>query len=88
MKNMQSSVEVEETFVDGAIESLESLPAATNTHELDVSIVKEHCLMSYGSVVVVQDWRLLFCTYTYTYYLHRLFEGATDYCCIIFNRYY
>lgn len=38
MKNMQSSLEVEEKFVDGAIESLESLPTATNTHELDVSI--------------------------------------------------
>lgn len=39
MKNMQSSLEVEEKFVDGAIESLESLPTATATHELDVSIV-------------------------------------------------
>lgn len=37
MKNMQSSLEVEEKFVDGAIESLESLPTATATHELDVS---------------------------------------------------
>lgn len=40
MKNMQSSLEVEERFVDGAIESLESLPTATATHELDVSISK------------------------------------------------
>lgn len=40
MKNMQSSLEVEEKFVDGAIESLESLPTATATHELDVSIVE------------------------------------------------
>lgn len=38
MKNMQSSLEIEEKFVDGAIESLESLPTATATHELDVSI--------------------------------------------------
>lgn len=41
MKNMQNSLEVEEKFVDGAIESLESLPAATAAHELDVSIVVE-----------------------------------------------
>lgn len=38
MKNLQSSLEVEEKFVADAVESLESLPTATATHELDVSI--------------------------------------------------
>lgn len=54
MKNMQSSLEVEERFVDGAIESLESLPTATATHELDVSIgqLLEVVFLIIGQIVV------------------------------------
>lgn len=39
MKNLQSSLQVEESWVDGATEKLQAMPTATAAHVLDVSIV-------------------------------------------------
>lgn len=39
MKNLQSSIQVEESWVDGTIESLSAMPTATSTYELDVSTI-------------------------------------------------
>jgi hypothetical protein len=37
MKNLQSSIVVEETWVEKQVEKLQSLPTATSARELDVS---------------------------------------------------
>lgn len=37
MKNLQSSVQVEESWVDGTTERLSAMPTATSAYELDVS---------------------------------------------------
>lgn len=65
MKNMQNSLEVEEKFVDGAIESLESLPTATATHELDVSkLVVEEVVVQH---IPFRSLSLSSCTYYFTF---------------------
>lgn len=38
LKNLQSSIQIEESWVDGQTEKLSALPTATSAYELDVSI--------------------------------------------------
>lgn len=47
MKNLQSSVQVEESWVDGTTERLSAMPTATSAYELDVSIVKADKIIFY-----------------------------------------
>jgi hypothetical protein len=42
MKNLQTSIVVEETWVEKQTEKLQSLPTATSARELDVSLKEYH----------------------------------------------
>lgn len=42
MKNLQTSIVVEESWVEKQTEKLQSLPTATSARELDVSTVKDN----------------------------------------------
>lgn len=61
MKNLQTSIVVEETWVEKQTEKLQSLPTATSARELDVSSQKLFAInFCFHQNVAVQLFLLLF----------------------------
>lgn len=52
MKNLQSSVQVEESWVDGTTERLSAMPTATSAYELDVSICVKNIFLAISTFLI------------------------------------